>query len=386
MRILICPDSFKECLSARQVAEHVAAGIRRIVPAAEIKIIPLADGGEGTVSSLTDATGGRIIKVKVNDPLLHTIDSFFGMLGDGKTAIIEMAAASGIELLKPRERDPWITSTYGTGELIKYALDEGCRKIIVGVGGSATNDGGMGAAQALGIKFFDEKGSELAQGGGSLGNLTDIDISGLDERIEKCKIYVACDVSNPLTGEKGASKVFGPQKGASAAVAEKLDQYMHHFSGQIKKYLGKEVEYVAGSGAAGGLGGGMVAFFNAEIRSGFELISEITDLDQWIGWADLVITGEGKMDEQTRFGKTPYGVAGIAGKQHKPVIAIAGALGRGHEMFYENGFHCIVPVTDKPMDLDNAIKNAGILIESSAERIFRLLQLGSTLQNIRAKK
>jgi len=383
MRILICPDSFKECLPAREVAEHIASGILKVMPGAAIKIVPMADGGEGTVASLVDATGGRIIRLKVHDPLMRITDSFIGILGTGESAVIEMAAASGLELLKPHEKDPWITSTFGTGELIKYALDKGCRKIIVGMGGSATNDGGMGVAAALGIKFLDKNGQELPQGGGSLGNLEHIDMTDLDKRIVDCNILLACDVTNPLTGKNGASKVYGIQKGADPAMAEKLDRHLHHFAGQIKKHLGREVEQIPGSGAAGGLAGGMMAFFDAGIRPGFELVSEITDLSTWIDWADIVITGEGKMDFQTQFGKTPFGVASLAKRYNKPVIAIAGALEKGYEVLYEKGIHALVAVTDKPMSLELAIKDAGALLEKAAERIFRLLKLGFDLKEIK---
>jgi len=383
MRLLLCPDSFKECLPARQVAEHLANGIRRVRSADEIKIMPLADGGEGTVSSLVDATGGTMVWLKVHDPLMREIDSFMGILGDGITAVIEMASASGLALLRPGERDPWITTTYGTGELIKHALDKGCRKIIVGVGGSATNDGGMGAAAALGVRFLDENGRALPPGGGSIGRLAEIDLTGLDTRISACPIYVACDVTNPLTGKEGASLVYGPQKGADAAMAERLDINLHHYAGHIKKTLGKDIEHIPGSGAAGGLSAGLMAIADASIRPGFELVSEITDLAAWVNWADLIITGEGKIDIQTPFGKTVFGVASLAKNCGKPVIAIAGSLGEGYEIMVEKGIHCMVPITDKPMTLADAMKNADTLIEDTAERIFRLLQIGVDLKGIR---
>lgn len=379
MRLLLCPDSFKECLPARQVAEHIANGIRRIGSADEIKIVPLADGGEGTVSSLVDATGGTMVWLKVHDPLMREIDSFMGILGDGTTAVIEMASASGLALLKPGERDPWITTSFGTGELIKHALDKGCRKIIIGVGGSATNDGGMGAATALGVRFLDENGRALSPGGGSIGRLAEIDRSGLDTRIRACTIYVACDVTNPLTGNEGASLVYGPQKGADTAMAERLDNNLRHYAGHLKKYLGKDIEHIPGSGAAGGLSAGLMAFADASIRPGFDLVSEITDLAAWITWADLVITGEGKIDFQTPFGKTVFGVASLAKNCGKPVIAIAGTLGEGYEIMIEKGIQCMVSIADKPMSLADAMKNAGTLIEDTAERIFRLLQLGAGL-------
>jgi glycerate kinase len=381
MRILICPDSYKECLPARQVAEHIARGIKRVRISDEIKILPLADGGEGTVSSLVDATGGEFVWLRVHDPLLREIDSFFGILGDGKTAVIEMASASGLALLKPGERDPWIATTLGTGELIKHALDKGCRKIIVGVGGSATNDGGMGAVAALGVRFLDENGDDLEPGGGSLSRLAGLEITGLDRRIHECEIYVLCDVTNPLTGKEGASLVYGPQKGADPAMAEDLDHNLHHYAGLIKKHLGKDVEHIPGSGAAGGLSAGLVAFADARIRPGFEMVSEITDIARWIAWADLIITGEGKIDFQTPFGKTVFGVASLAQKSNKTVIAIAGSLGKGYKIMHEKGLCCMVSVTDKPMPLSEAIDNAGPLLEDTAEEIFRLIQLGAELNS-----
>jgi glycerate kinase len=382
MHLLICPDSFKECLPARQVAEHIANGIKRLRSADEIKILPLADGGEGTVSSLVDATGGSMVWLKAHDPLLREIDTTIGILGDGKTAVIEMASASGLALLKSEERNPWITTTFGTGELIKQALDKGCMKIIVGVGGSATNDGGMGAVEALGAKFLDENGRDLPPGGGSLGRLAEIDLTGLDRRIPECTIIVACDVTNPLTGKDGASLVYGPQKGADTLMTERLDRNLRHYAGCIKKYLGKNVAHIPGSGAAGGLSAGLLAFADASIRPGFELVSEITDLAAWIAWADLIITGEGKIDFQTLFGKTVFGVASLAKECNKPVIAIAGILGEGYELMVEKGIQGIVPVTDKIMSLEEAMKNAGSLIEDTAERIFRLLQLGAKFQSL----
>ena len=381
MRILICPDSYKECLSARHVAEHIATGIKRVNSADEIKILPLADGGEGTVSSLVDATGGSIIWLKVHDPLLREIDSFMGILGDSNTAVIEMASASGLALLKPRERDPWITTTFGTGELIRHALDKGCRKIIVGVGGSATNDGGMGAVAALGVRFLDENGRDLGPGGGALSRLARFDMTGLDQRISECEIFVSCDVTNPLTGASGASFVYGPQKGADKAMTEKLDRNLQHYAACIKKYLGKDIEQIPGGGAAGGLSAGLMAFADARMRPGFEMVSEITDLAGWIAWADLVITGEGKIDFQTSFGKTISGVASMAKDSNKPVIAIAGSLGEGHKNLYEKGIRCMVPLMDKPMSLEEAIKNAGVLLEDTAERVFKLVMLGADLKD-----
>jgi glycerate kinase len=362
-------------MPAKQVAEFLSIGIRHVLPKAEIKLLPLADGGEGTVNALVEATGGHFEKVKVFDPLLRPIDSFYGILGDGQTAVIEMAAASGLELLKPDERNPLITSTYGTGELIKHAIDKGCKKIIIGLGGSATNDGGMGAAVALGVKFYDETGKEIEQGGGFLGNLYKIDTSAINKRLNSCKLILACDVTSMLTGPEGASYLFGPQKGANAIQVKQLDLNLQHYASVIKKQLGKDVEFIKGSGAAGGLAAGLMAFTNAEIRQGFDEVKEIVELEKWIDWADWIITGEGKIDSQTQYGKTPTGVANTAVKLNKPVIAVAGALDKGYETLYHLGITSIFSIIDKPMPLSEALSNTGKLLEKTAERIFRLIKL-----------
>ncbi len=374
MRVLICPDSFKECMPAMQIAEHLAKGVIRALPEAEIKILPLADGGEGTVNALVDATGGHLEKVKVLDPLLRIIDSYYGILDDGRTAVIEMAAASGLELLDPYERNPMKTSTYGTGELIKHALDKGCRKIIIGLGGSATNDGGMGAAMALGVKFYDESGNELEQGGGFLHNLKKIDVSGIDKRLNECKILLACDVTSTLTGPEGASFLFAPQKGAGADQVKQLDINLQHYASVIKKQSGKDVEFIKGSGAAGGLAAGLIAFTSAEMKQGFDVVKEIVDLEKWVDWADWIISGEGKIDSQTQYGKTLSGVAKTAKKHNKPLIAVAGALEDGYEVLYQHGVKSIFSIIEKPMELNEAIKKAGILLENTAERIFRTIK------------
>ncbi len=381
MRILICPDSFKECMPAKQVAEHLAYGIRRVLPEAEIKVLPLADGGEGTVNSLVDATGGRIEKVKVSDPLMRVIDSFYGVLGDGRTAVIEMAAASGLELLNREERNPCLTSTSGTGELIKEVIEKGCNKIIIGLGGSATNDGGVGAAMALGVKFYDKSGKEILQGGGFLGDILRIDTSGIDKRLNNCKIILACDVFNTLTGPEGASYFYAPQKGADARQVRQLDCNLRHYASVIRKQTGKDVENIPGSGAAGGLAAGLMAFTDAEIKKGFDVIKEIVQLEKWIEWADIVITGEGKIDYQTQFGKTVSGVAQATGYFGKPLIAVAGALERGYEVMYDFGIAIIIPVVEKPTELETAIRDAPLLLEKAGERIFRLIQLGINIKN-----
>jgi len=375
VKILIAPDSFKDCLPASEVALSIELGILKVFPDAEIIKIPLADGGEGTVEALVNATGGKIINIQVHDPLMRKIDSFFGILGNRKTAIIEMAAASGIELLTEKERNPWLTTTFGTGELIKAALDFGCQTILIGIGGSATVDGGAGMVQALGVELLDKKNKSIAKGGKGLAQLNTINTDTLDVRLKGKKIWVACDVKNPLLGENGAAKVYGPQKGANPEMINKLEQNLAHYSEVIETQLGIAIANIPGTGAAGGLGAGFMAFLNAEIKPGFELISEIVHLAEQIVNADLVITAEGKIDYQTRFGKTPAGVAGIAKSFNKPLLAFAGSLGPRVDSLNELGFTSIIPITDKPMSLQESITNAGELLQNATERTMSILKL-----------
>jgi glycerate kinase len=374
MKILIAPDSFKDCLRAREVAEALSCGIRKVLPQAKIRMVPMADGGEGTVESVIDATGGHLIKLQVNDPLMRRISSFYGISGDGNTAVIEMAAASGLELLKPGERNPWITSTFGTGELILHAIQAGCRKILLGIGGSATNDGGMGMAEALGIRFLDANGDSVHQGGGAVGEVRQIVMAGLDPRIADTEIMVACDVTNPLTGSHGASFVYGPQKGADEEMVESLDKNLSHLARLLAEQMDKEVDIIPGAGAAGGLGGGLMAFLGARLVRGFDMVAETVSLEESVQWADLVITGEGKMDSQTRFGKTPMGVALMAKKQGLPVIGVAGTLEDADEL-YREGFDVLLPIQEKPSDLAAALENAPLLLERTGERIARMLKI-----------
>jgi glycerate kinase len=379
MKILICPDKFKECLGAFHVASSILKGMLKVMPEADFRIMPLADGGEGTVEALVESTGGRLITVRVHDPLMRPVTAFFGITGHGNTAVIEMAAASGLALLKPGERNPLITTTYGTGELIKRALDEGCREIILGIGGSATVDGGVGMAQALGISFRDEYDQEIAPGGGNLNRIVSIDKSNLDPRLRHCKVYAACDVNNPLTGLNGAALVYGPQKGATRAMAKILDANLRHLGNVIRDLWNCEADILAGAGAAGGLGGGIFAFLNGELKSGFELISHAVKLEKWISWADLVITGEGKMDAQTAYGKTAGGVARMAKSKNKPVIAFAGSVEEETDKFLTLGFTAVIPIADRPMTLHQSMADAGRLLESAAQRVGRMLVLGKRL-------
>jgi len=374
MQIVVAPDSFKECLTATQVALAISEGIKRIVPEAEITCIPVADGGEGTVEALVTATGGKIISVQSVDALNRPIQSFFGILGDGKTAVIEMAAASGIELLALEERNPLITSTFGTGLLIKAALDAGFVRIIIGIGGSATNDGGAGMAQALGFKFPDTKGNPIGMGGGSLGELFTIDDSEIHPQLQKSNITVACDVRNPLFGASGATYIYGPQKGATPEMLEILEKNLIHYSGILQQKLGMNVSEIPGAGAAGGLGAGLMAFCKAELVSGFELISKLTNLEKQIGQASLVFTAEGKIDSQTAFGKTISGVAQLSKKYNIPVIALAGTVTDDLTELYSQGVTSIFAIGNQPMSLEESKARAAELLANTTAQIMRTVR------------
>lgn len=379
MRFVIAPDSFKSSASAKEVAQAIADGLKVAFPDGEYDLIPMADGGEGTVEALVAATGGKIVHATVTGPLGEPVESSFGILGDGETAVIEMAAAAGLNLVPPEKRNPLFTTTYGVGELIKAALNEGCRRLIIGIGGSATNDGGAGMAQALGAKLLDSNGNEIGFGGIELGKLARIDISGLDKRLKESEILVACDVTNPLTGPKGASAVYGPQKGATPEAVKILDENLHHYAEVIRRDLGVDVEHVPGAGAAGGLGAGLMAFCQAKLIRGVDLIVQAVKLDERVQTADLVITGEGKLDFQTGFGKVPYGVAKVAKRYSKPVIAIVGQLGEGSENCREWGIDACFAITNKPMSEQEAMKDTLTLLRRTAE------ELGWLLRSFRVK-
>lgn len=379
MRIVVAPDSFKGSLTALQVAEAVEEGIRRVVPDAEIIKVPMADGGEGTVQSLVDATGGRIVRRKVTGPLGEEVEAQFGILGDGVTAAIEMASASGLPLVPPDKRNPMVTTTYGTGELISAALDMGCRRFIIGIGGSATNDGGAGMAQALGVKLLDGEGRQIPFGGGGLLKLERIDMSGLDPRIRGSKVVVACDVDNPLTGPRGAARVYSPQKGATPEMVELLDRALERFAEVIKRDLGKDVRDVPGAGAAGGLGAGLMAFLDAELRSGVDIVIEAVGLEGKMRGADLVVTGEGEIDSQTVFGKTPIGVAKLAKKFGIPVVAIAGGISDDASVVYRHGIDAMMSIVPGPISLDEAISRGAELVADASERLMRLIALGISI-------
>ncbi len=335
----------------------------------------MADGGEGTASNLVRTTGGTLKYFVVKDALLRNREANIGILGDGTTAVIEMAIASGIEHLSLAERNPWVTSTFGTGELILHALDLGCKRIILGIGGSATNDGGSGMASALGVRFLDSEGGVISPGGGSLSGLQHIDMSGIDARIAQTEFIVACDVSNPLTGERGASRSFAAQKGADAFMIEALESNMLRYAHTIRTELGIDIEKVAGAGAAGGLGAGLLVFCKARLENGFKLIAEVSGFEQHCQWADLVITGEGKIDGQTLSGKTPIGVAREAKKYAKPVIGIAGALGNEYQNLYSDAFDAIFSISDGDSDLQTAIRKTPDTLRNTGYSLGRILLL-----------
>ncbi|MFT8718867.1 glycerate kinase [Acetobacter sp.] len=379
MKIAIVCDSFKESLTAEAVTKAIQSGFQEIFPEADFALCPAADGGEGTVAALVSATDGRRKDVQVTGPLGQPIDSFFGITGDGQTAIIEMAAAAGLEALEETQRDPAVTTTRGVGELILHALDEGCRHLILGLGGSATNDGGAGMAQALGVRLLDEKGAELEGGGVALSRLAKIDVARLDPRIDECLIEVASDVDNPLLGETGASAVFGPQKGASPELVRELDEALGVYAERLHTDLGKDVASIPGSGAAGGMGAGAMAFLGARLRPGFEIISEILNLEALLEGVDLVITGEGRIDGQTVRGKTPAGVTAIAKKLGKPVIAFGGSLGKDVEQVHAIGIEAVFGTIPRPCKLAEALSEAELNLTHAARNVAASLSLGMKL-------
>lgn len=379
MKIVIAPDSYKESLSAQDVAAQIEAGFREIFPDACYVKLPVADGGEGTVEAMVAATNGRIVKVPVTGPLGDEIDAFFGLSGDEKTAFIEMAAASGLERVPMAQRNPLLTTSYGTGELIRNALDHGVRHCIIGIGGSATNDGGAGMAQALGAKLLDKNGKQIGFGGGALEDLAQIDISGLDERIKHCRVEVACDVSNPLTGKLGASAIFGPQKGATQAMITQLDNALKHYAMVIRRDLDMDVEQVPGAGAAGGMGAALQAFCQAELRQGIEIVTEALGLDELVRDASLVITGEGRIDSQTVHGKVPIGVARVAKRYNKPVVGIAGSLTADVGVVHEHGLDAVFSVLYHICSLEDALEHAAENVRMTARNIAATIKLAQVM-------
>ncbi|MDU2941785.1 MAG: glycerate 2-kinase [Enterobacteriaceae bacterium] len=376
MKIVIAPDSYKESLSASEVAQAIEKGFREIFPDAQYVSVPVADGGEGTVEAMIAATQGTEYTAQVTGPLGEPVEACWGISVDGKTAFIEMAAASGLALVPPSQRNPLVTTSRGTGELILQALEHGARNIIIGIGGSATNDGGAGMVQALGAKLCDANGTDIGNGGGSLIGLNSIDITQLDPRLRECTIRVACDVTNPLTGEKGASRVFGPQKGATEELIVELDRNLDHYADVIKKSLRIDVKQVPGAGAAGGMGAALMAFLGAELRSGIEIVTQALNLEEHIHDCTWVVTGEGRIDSQSINGKVPVGVAQVAKKYHKPVIGIAGSLTKDVGIVHQYGIDAVFSVLTSISTLEDAFRGAFDNIYRASRNIAATLQVG----------
>lgn len=380
MRIVVAPDSYKGSLSAPEVANAMERGILAVFPEAQVTKVPIADGGEGTTEALVTATGGRIVYQQVMGPLGDVVEARWGILGDGKTAVIEVAAASGLTLLSKEKRNPLLATTYGTGQLIKAALDQGIRKLIIGIGGSATNDGGAGMARALGAKFLDQSNNELPNGGAALKNLAKIDVSQLDSRLAETTILLACDVDNPLCGPRGASTVYGPQKGATPAMVAELDQALKHYAELAKSITGKDVAETPGAGAAGGLGAGLLIFTPSELRPGIQIILETAGFEEKVKHADLVITGEGRTDMQTAHGKAPVGVATLAQKYNVPTLCLSGGLGPGHEDVLQQGISGLMSIVPQPMTLEECMVDVDDLVAAATGRLCRLVQVGMQMK------
>lgn len=381
LKVVIAPQGFKGNLTALQVSRAVDRGIRRVVPDVVTTLVPMADGGEGTTQALVDALGGDMVPVEVTDPVGGRVVAHWGFLSDEVTAVIEMAAASGLGLVPLEKRNPLLATTYGTGELIRDALGKGCRKFIIGIGGSATNDGGVGMAQALGVKLLDASGMPVAFGGAALANLEHIDITTIDPRLAECDILLACDVDNPLCGPSGASCVYGPQKGATKDMVAQLDAALAHYADIIERDLGINIRDVPGAGAAGGLGAGLMVFLKARLLPGIEVVIQATGLVGCLEGADLVFTGEGRIDGQTACGKAPVGVARKAKEFDLPVIAIAGEIGDGYQAVYEQGIDAVFSIAPGPISFSQSIEMAETLTADVAERAMRLFICGQN-QNV----
>ncbi|WP_339165512.1 glycerate kinase [Siminovitchia sp. FSL W7-1587] len=371
MKIVIAPDSFKGSVTAIEAALSIEKGIKNVFPQAETKRIPVADGGEGTMETLVAATNGHKVPVTVTGPLGKPVEAFFGVLGDKETCIIEVACASGLNVIHSSERNPLAATTFGTGELIKRALEEGYRKFVLAIGGSATNDGGAGMLQALGMQLLDKSGKEIGWGGGALGKIHDIQMERFDKRVSESRFLIASDVENPLIGKNGASHVFGPQKGATDEMVQILDQNLTRWADVVEQATGVRMHNMPGAGAAGGIGGAFQAFFPSIIKRGVDVVLHYSKLGEHLKGADLVITGEGQVDFQTAYGKTPMGVAQTAKEHHVPTIILAGTVGKGIETLYQYGVIGIFSILNRPMDLESAMQQARPLLEITAEQVCR---------------
>jgi len=380
MRIIVAPDSFKGSVSALGVAEAMARGIHAVFSDAEVLKVPIADGGEGTVEALVAATGGRLMHTEVRGPLGDPVRAHWGISGDGATAFLEMASASGLPLIPKEHRNPRLTSTYGTGELVKAALDAGLRKLVLGIGGSATNDGGMGMARALGVRFLDADGRDLPEGGAALARLAHVDLSRLEPRLAESVLLVACDVDNPLCGPRGASAVYGPQKGATPDMVGELDAALGVFAKIAAQATGRDVALLPGAGAAGGLGAGLLFFTPASLRPGVSIVLETTGFEALVQGADLVLTGEGRTDFQTAMGKAPVGIAAVARRHGVPVICLSGGLGEGAEDVLAHGINALASIVPQPMALEACMDQGAALVEAAARRVCRMLSVGMALR------
>ena len=377
MKIVIAPQAFKGSISALRAAEMMAEGVRRVFPDARTELAPVADGGDGTLETLVEASGGEVRSSEVTGPLGERRTAVWGAMGDGRTAVIEMARTSGLALVAIEDRDPLAATTYGLGEAIRDALDSGFRRFILGIGGSATNDAGAGMAQALGARLLDADGNDLPPGGAALADLDRVDLSGLDARIGESDVAVACDVSNPLTGPEGASAVYGPQKGATPEMVAQLDAALAHLAAVVRRDLGVEIDTIPGAGAAGGLGGGMIGFLGGHLEAGVDIVLETVGLEGRLEGADLVITGEGSVDYQTVYNKAPIGVARLAKARGIPVVAIAGSLGERYREVHDHGIDAVLAITSGPMTLDEASAQVEELVASAAEQAMRMMSAGT---------
>ena len=382
MKIVLAPQAFKGSISALDVASAMSKGVLRVVPEAETVSVPVADGGDGTLETLVDGSDGDIRTSQVTGPLGEKIEAHWGAMGDGKTAVVEMARTAGLALLPVDGRDPLNATTYGLGEAIRDAMDAGFRKFIIGIGGSATNDAGAGMAQALGIHLLDHMGLELPFGGAALARLDRIDPTGLDSRVRESQFLVASDVNNPLTGPEGASAIYGPQKGASPDMVEQLDAALLHYAGIAHRDLQADINNVPGAGAAGGLGAGLMAFLGAQLRPGADIVLETVALDSKLEGSDLVITGEGCLDHQTVYNKAPIGVAAMTKRRGIPVVAIAGSLGDRYTDVHHHGIEAATAITCWPMSLDEASSSAAELLESVTEQAIRFMRVGAMVFGI----
>ncbi len=380
MKIVIAPDSFKESLSALQVAQQIESGFREIFPDAHYLLRPMADGGEGTVDALVAATGGERRSARVTGPLGEPVEACYGIISGGEIAVVEMAAASGLPLVPVDRRNPLKTSSRGTGELIAEALGSGARRLVLGIGGSATNDGGAGMLQALGVRLLDREGEEIRPGGEGLLDLHSIDPGGLDPCLKEVRVEVACDVDNPLTGPTGASAVFGPQKGATPQMVAVLDDALCRFAEAIRRDLGVDVASRPGAGAAGGMGAAAIAFLGARLRPGIEIVMEASALEEALRDADLVISAEGRIDAQTLRGKVPLGVARLAKRHEKPVIALAGSLTPEAAAVHRHGIEAIFASVARPCTIETALEEGAQNVRAAARNIAAAIKVGMALR------